>query len=162
MGSRGENSSEFLASVVRRGAFGYEYHENLTFHFAFEEVDPFFWIDFCERYWKLPFYFGAIYIFAIFSIREYMRNRPAFSLKWPLFFWNLSLGIFSIVGFIRILPGFLKVFELYGFYTSICEKKGADVQSGAWLTFFALSKFWELGDTGKILKVKHCYFSVFT
>lgn len=148
------NYSNYKEWVVNTRPFGFEYFENLTYHFPFEEVDPYYWYSLCKDNWQMPFYFGAVYIMVIYGIQAYLKNRQAFELRMPLFWWNLSLGVFSIFGFVRIFPGFLKALDQFGFYSSICERKGADIQSSAWVIFFVLSKFWELGDTVVCLGVK--------
>lgn len=143
-------SPEYYEKIVNKKPFGWTYVDDLDqFHsFGFEEIDLFYWHDLVVGKWYWALYAGAAYIFIIFSLQRFMRDRPPLELKWPLFFWNLSLGIFSIIGLVRCLPGFMRVLGLpNGFYRSICDKKEGDIAGSFWTLMFILSKFWELGDT---------------
>lgn len=144
------DNSSYITRVVNRRPFGWEFTDvTKTFHFKFEEgADPFYWHDVFTAYWAFPLYVGALYIFAIFGIQWYMKDKPAYKLQMPLFWWNLILGIFSILGFVRCLPAFVEMLmKPNGFYMSVCEKKNFDIPSGFWMWAFVMSKFWELGDT---------------
>lgn len=135
--------------VINRQPFGWTFTDpDTVFNFSFEEADPFYWHEFIEGHWALAFYAGAVYIAAIYGIQWWMRDREAYQLKMPLFWWNLSLGIFSIIGFARMIPGFMYVLQQPdGFYTSICRKKDTNIPMGFWTLLFILSKYIELGDT---------------
>lgn len=54
------------------------------------------------------------YVVSIFSIKTLMFNRKAFDLQNPLIIWNAILAIFSIAGFVRLTPVFLKVIQERG------------------------------------------------
>lgn len=90
----------------------------------FENIQEQYWSDLFRTYWKLPFYSGGIYLVLIFSLQVFMRNRKALQLKRTLLIWNVAIGLFSIMGFIRTFP------ELYGivtsspngFYRSVCTR----------------------------------------
>ncbi|CAL8091678.1 unnamed protein product [Orchesella dallaii] len=129
--------------------FGYTILETPYFQgFEFEKIDYLGWQQYILENWQLAFYASAVYITSIFGIQRLMRDRKAFELKTPLFIWNMLLGILSIIGFIRVLPGFYTVLsEPNGLYNSICVKKGLDIPSIYWAIAFAVSKFVELGDT---------------
>lgn len=142
----------YFHQVVRDQPFGWKYTQpQRSPYFSFEELDHFFWPKFIEanRIWAL--YAGVIYIVTIFGVQKWMRTRPAYQLRKPLFLWNAGLGIFSIMGFWRTIPGL--VYVLFGgkvengFYKSICRKEEMEVQTSYWVLLFALSKFVELGDT---------------
>lgn len=117
------NSSTY-EDILRQKPFGWVYDDSQTFEsFQFERIDPFYWHKVIDDNWKLSYYAIFLYIITIFGLREYMRNRPAFELKGPLFVWNLSLGIFSVMGFARIAPGFIHTLsQPNGLYNSICLK----------------------------------------
>lgn len=143
-------SREYVENVVNKHPFGWEYTEDpySIYTFPFEEVDLFYWYDLVVDKWYWAVYAGALYICLIFGLQRFMRNRPAYDLKWPLFIWNFSLSLFSIMGLIRCLPGFIRVLSLEnGFYRSVCEKKETNIPTAYWTLMFILSKFWELGDT---------------
>ncbi|OXA43745.1 elongation of very long chain fatty acids protein 6 [Folsomia candida] len=116
--------------------------------FEFECYDHDYWVDVCMQYWKLPFYVGAVYLLTIYVLQRYMRNKAPLNLKTPLFLWNLGLGLFSIVGFCRILPAHVDVLlRQEGFYKRICVREGVDRPTAFWYLAFGLSKYVELGDT---------------
>ncbi|ODM97555.1 putative fatty acid elongation protein 3 [Orchesella cincta] len=149
MNNRTGCEDPYLNYVISRRPFGWNFTDPPVFlPFDFEKVDPFYWVSLMETNWKVAFYAAAVYIFVIFGLQNYMKSRPPFELRKLLFIWNLSLGIFSVIGFVRYVPGFLFVLnQPNGFYKSICVKDGMDVPTGFWTLLFAFSKFWELGDT---------------
>lgn len=51
---------------------------------------------------------AGIYVITIFTIQYIMRERKAFDLQTPLYVWNAILAIFSIGGFLRLTPIFIK------------------------------------------------------
>lgn len=140
---------EYVRRIVAQKPFGWTYRDpSEIFSFSFEELDLFWWHNFVGEYWKCAIYAGVFYVVTIFGLQRWMRDRPAMDLKRPLFYWNFVLGIFSIAGFIRMLPGFTKnLLEPNGFYDSICVKKGLDIPTAFWTVLFILSKYLELGDT---------------
>lgn len=117
-------------------------------HFGFERIDPVKWHHFFADQRSLVYYAGGAYITTIYTLQRWMRNRKAYHLRIPLFWWNLCLGIFSICGFARMAPGFLSVLKgPDGIYNSICVKYDQSIQTGYWTIAFILSKWVELGDT---------------
>jgi len=142
------NKSEW-EEMLKQRPFGWEFDDPQTFDsFSFERMDPFYWRSLLEDNWKLGYYVGLVYLITIFGLRRWMRSRPAFELKGPLFIWNLSLGIFSLVGLLRTGPELVMVLSRKnGLFNSICSKTGMNVPSGAWGLLFTFSKFIELGDT---------------
>lgn len=94
-------------------------------YFDFEVYDWKSWGRYGTLNWHLPLVVGLVYVIAIFGIERWMRNKPAFKLKWPLFFWNAALGIFSIIGFIRTLPEFVYILMgENGLYKAVCYRYG--------------------------------------
>jgi len=76
--------------------------------------------NFMYQYWYFSLVVGICYLAAAFFLQHYMRNYEPIKLKWTLFIWNMAIGIFSIVGFIRTAPPVLyRLSE--GFYTSVCH-----------------------------------------
>lgn len=133
--------------IINRRPFGWTYTDPAeTFHFSFEEIDPFWWHTFVSSNWHFAVYGGIFYICSIFGIQFLMKNREPYNLRKALFLWNAVLGVFSILGFLRFLPGFIFVLS-NGLYSSICEKTNTTIPMGFWTLMFVLSKFVELGDT---------------
>lgn len=117
-----------------KNPFGWTYTErNAVYSFRFEEADLYYWHTIVGNHPEWALYATIIYLTVIFGIQRYMRDRVAFQLKWTLFTWNFCLGIFSIMGFARTLPGFLIVLGMpHGLYHSICSKIGSDIPTGFW------------------------------
>lgn len=90
----------------------------------FEHVDEESWANFFYVYWSVPLYTGTVYLLCVFFLQSYMKSKKPFQLKKTLFLWNMGLGIFSMMGFLRTVP------ELYtivtsgpdGFVRSICNR----------------------------------------
>ncbi|KAK7584144.1 hypothetical protein V9T40_005107 [Parthenolecanium corni] len=101
------------------------------------------------NYWTSGFYLCAIYVIVIFSIQNYMKDRPKFNLRKFLVVWNTCLAVFSFVGASRTLPELLYVLKNFGIYHSVCVQSfiESDRVAGFWAWMFALSKVPELGDT---------------
>lgn len=92
-------------------------------YFSWEKYDWKDWGTWGTINWHCPIVAGTIYLITIFGLDKWMRHRPALKLKWPLFFWNVVLGLFSIMGFIRTSPEFFhKLFDDDGFFKSICYR----------------------------------------
>ncbi|CAL8091674.1 unnamed protein product [Orchesella dallaii] len=147
--SRNTSIGSYYKYIIEQKPLGYTFNTNPYFKgFEFEKVNLLWWQNYGIENWHLAFYVGAVYILAIFGIQRLMKNRPAFELKYPLFMWNLTIGLLTIIGFIRVLPGFLRVInEQNGLYNSICLRSGLDIPTAYWTVAFTLSKFVELGDT---------------
>lgn len=89
--------------------------------YSFEVIDFVKWGHFMDSYWQLCIYVGLVYLVTIFGLKAYMADRKPFDLRRELFLWNLSLGLFSMIGLSRTIPGFLSILTAEdGFYKSIC------------------------------------------
>lgn len=102
-----------------------------------------------EYYW-FPILTCIFYYFSVFGIQWAMKSREPFDLKIPLFLWNMSLSVFSTIGFIRTFPHLIMVIYNYSVYESMCMNVGNNFYSseiGLWSVLFVLSKFPELIDT---------------
>jgi len=116
--------------------------------YPFEKYDWKGWTRYGTINWHFPFVVGVVYLALIFGLQRWMRDRPAYKLKWPLFVWNLGLGVFSIVGFYRTIPEFMTILSgEQGFYKAICFRNGGNWPLAYWSLLFVLSKYAELGDT---------------
>ena len=91
----------------------------------------------------------AAYVVTIFSLKALMYNRKPFDLQNPLIVWNAILAIFSIAGFVRLTPTFLKVIYDHGIqhtYTHVSEIQTNNI-GGYWTFLWVVSKIPELIDT---------------
>lgn len=79
------------------------------------------------NYWTSGFYLCAIYMILIFSIQNYMKDRPKFNLRKFLVVWNTCLAVFSILGASRTLPELLHVLKNFGIYHSVCVQRWAKI-----------------------------------
>jgi len=86
----------------------------------FETVIP--WFSFMQANRHIPVVLSLCYILAVFALARWMKDRPAMTLRGPLILWNMSIGIFSLVGFFRSVPDLIHVWkEPDGFYKSLCD-----------------------------------------
>lgn len=97
----------------------------------------------CLSHSYLPVYAVVGYVIAIFAGSAFMKNRPAFDLKFPLFLWNACLALFSIIGAFRTGTELMHVLSSNGFYGSICFPSTDNVTS-FWRFAFVMSKFAEV------------------
>lgn len=142
-------NSSYIDYLYHHPPEGWEMENPSTYHyFYFEAINSGWWVQYMKDHWYLAIYASLAYLIGIFGLKHYMRHRPAFTLKVPLFLWNLSLGIFSIFGFCRYLPAFLTMFRKPdGFYKSICVRSELTIPFAFWSILFVFSKLVELGDT---------------
>ncbi|CAD1471872.1 unnamed protein product [Heterotrigona itama] len=134
---------------------GTEYFMNATgpehwVTFSFETTD-FIWDAhlWMKDYWWKCFYYTAVYLIVIFGGKRYMSDKPKFNLRNTLALWSASLGLFSIIGFMRTMPELYHTLQHHGFYYSVCSNSyyTHDRVCAFWSCLFALSKIIELGDT---------------
>lgn len=107
---------------------------------------------------------AVIYILLVLGGRSYLKDRPGFQLRRPMFVWSLCLAVFSIAGTIRTAPDLFEVLAKYGWTYSICDSSFyRGEQTALWAYLFIASKIIELGDTAFIVLRKqrltflHCY-----
>jgi len=120
------NSSVWESSYTDKGTINYEHLRFLknpwikSWEFEnFESVKPVF--DYMQLNKATPLVFANIYVLGAFGLQHWMKSKAALELKWPLFSWNVFIGIFSIVGFLRTSPDLIYVLSQQdGFYKSMC------------------------------------------
>lgn len=79
--------------------------------------------DWMEANWHKSLYIVLIYMVAAAFGEQWMKNRKPFVLQTPLVLWNMSMALFSIVGFIRCLPELIHVLlGENGFHRSVCVR----------------------------------------
>ena len=106
----------------------------------------------------------VIYLAVIGTIREVMRNRQPFELKWLAFFHNAFLSSFSLLLLVLILENILPKMYAHGFLYTICNPQiFKDGRLEILLYFNYLTKYYELLDTAflalkkKTLPFLHVY-----
>lgn len=109
-----------------------------------------------------------LYVLLAFTGLYLMKNREKFVLQGPLVAWNICLCLFSIICFRRIFSPVARDWQEGGFHRVVCTIDYVADESGLWTSLWALSKFFEYGDTAfVVLKKKpliflHWYHHVFT
>lgn len=90
----------------------------------------------------------AIYLVLIYVGRRWMETKSAYSLRAPLFIWNLSLAVFSMLGMIVMLPPLCRTILEHGFEYSVCFTTVHTVPLQSFFSMlFVFSKVVEFGDT---------------
>jgi hypothetical protein len=103
-------------------------------------------LEFLHENWWIPFSAGILYLAVIFALQEFMKERKALELKWPLFTWNLAIGLFSLAGFLRTAPELLHILQrTNGIHNSACTGTSSSPRFAFWSLLFAFSKIAELG-----------------
>ena len=101
--------------------------------------------------WSIPIISSILYLVLIYFSKQWMKNREPFKLKRPLFIWNLTTAVFSILGASVCLPAVISSAREKGFvYTSCTSDSFYDSDNSSvcfWVFLFTLSKLVELGDT---------------
>ncbi|OEH79081.1 gns1 sur4 family domain-containing protein [Cyclospora cayetanensis] len=85
---------------------------------------------------------SVLYLPAVYALQRYMRDRPAYSLRYVALLWNASLSLLSLLGFLTVLiqqPSML--------LTSINPERLFSPPVRAVIALFTLTKAVEFGDT---------------
>jgi hypothetical protein len=103
-------------------------------------------LEFMHENWWIPFSAGILYLGVIFILQEFMKGRKALELKWPLFTWNLAIGLFSVFGFLRTAPDLIYILQrTNGLHVSVCLGAACSPRFMFWGLLFGFSKMAELG-----------------
>ena len=78
------------------------------------------WAVWSSKYWLISGIFATIYVIVIHGLKKWMKDRPRYDLRNFLFFWNVSLALFSMIGSIRTWTEFMYVMNNFGFHSSVC------------------------------------------
>lgn len=100
-------------------------------------------------FWWCPFAVALlVYLPVVYLGQLAMASREAFKLRLPLIVWNIGLGLFSTIGFLRSIPEMAHVLNKFGFQHSICNNSYMLAKpSMFWFFLFTVSKTPELVDT---------------
>jgi elongation of very long chain fatty acids protein 6 len=114
-------------------------------------------MGFYERHFRVFAVCAIAYYPVIFGLRALMHSRDPIDLGGPkskallnwIFWWELGLAVFSIVGACHAVPLALATLLKHGndFEAAICGKGAHDEPSSLWIFFFMVSKLFEFGDT---------------
>jgi elongation of very long chain fatty acids protein 6 len=132
-----------LSSIVRDFPQGYY----PSYEFEKSSLDFGRVLEFMHENWWIPFSAGIFYLVVIFILQEFMKGRKALELKWPLFTWNLTIGLFSLVGFLRTAPDLIYILQrTNGMHDAVCTGSLFSPRFAFWGILFAISKVAELGN----------------
>lgn len=92
-------------------------------------------------------YISAFYVFTIFGIQKFMKNRPKYNLRGPLMVWSLALCVFSFCGFWNVGLFHLRYLVERGWKGSVCDPLLVQKHVSLWSWLFCISKLPELIDT---------------
>ncbi|XP_054160069.1 elongation of very long chain fatty acids protein 6-like [Oppia nitens] len=101
-------------------------------------------------HWHYSVYICMVYIGVIKVLHNYMRRRhqQPYTLRLPLFLWNLFLALFSLSTCIQCIPELIDIVVNRGFIASYCDSSyEKDIRVVFFYWMFVMSKVWELGDT---------------
>lgn len=105
-------------------------------------------LDFVANNKMLSVWSSAVYVVVVFGGRWIMERKERFGLNSALALWSGMLGIFSVLGTVRMWPEIIHVLYYEGFYSSACHLGYMENQvTQFWTSLFVLSKVIELGDT---------------
>lgn len=119
-------------------------------NFAFEDnFDGDAWIEWVDTYlWYFGIPITVLYVVLVYIGRSVMASREPFSLRGPLFVWNVSLALFSIIGAYRDCPVMINAVYRDGWHSSICNNTYFQAKYRLiWGLIFSFSKVPELIDT---------------
>lgn len=86
----------------------------------------------------------AAYLVLITAGPAYFNHRAPWNARRLLAAWNLSLSLFSLVGFVRVFPAIVHNFMHYSWRDNFCfdpESHFGSGSTGLWVQLFILSKF---------------------
>uniref|UniRef100_A0A915E0D0 Elongation of very long chain fatty acids protein n=1 Tax=Ditylenchus dipsaci TaxID=166011 RepID=A0A915E0D0_9BILA len=118
---------------------------------TFDSIGSTTWM---QHYWHHSISLSLIYILLIYAGQKFMDSRKALALDGALFWWNLGLALFSMMGMVRMAPEMWWSINSNSLTYSICTASFAQGVTGFWTENFAMSKVFELADTAFIVARK--------
>jgi len=101
--------------------------------------------DWMIAHLEVPTIAMLVYVFMVFYLSHYMKTRPAYNLKYPLFIWNSILAAFSMVGAYYVVPAHIWALREHGLTYDYCSPD--EEYASPYTLFFCLSKIPEFIDT---------------
>jgi len=149
--------SEFKEDLLQYPTVSHDwpqpYFKNLGYndHFIFKDASPA--SRALQNFWLPLFVLIGLYICFVQFGQRIMAKKERIYSKTVLFAWNLFLSIFSIIGFVTVLPTALLNSEAgmltAGLKAAVCSDPAwyGHGLCGLFVLFFILSKIFELLDT---------------
>jgi fatty acid elongase 3 len=99
---------------------------------------------------QIPIVISVIYLTTLFSLKSFMNDRKALSLKGFSFIHNIILTVWSLSMFLGASYGAILKYKASGFWAGLVCEQHPDPMEGPlfyWSYIFYLSKFYELVDS---------------
>jgi len=103
--------------------------------------------EYFSKYWLFLGIIGVLYLPVIFGIKYFMKHREPFDLKYILAFWNFGLAIFSLTGFLALIPFSLRILLTQTPLKTVCDYSVYLHNEAIWVFYFNNSKVFEFIDT---------------
>ena len=109
-------------------------------------------IKWMEKYWMLSICASVLYVILVLTGYHWMKAKSAYELRPALMAWNTGLAVFSALGFIITLRPLIDSIQKGGMGLSVCwTPVFSEPQLCLWSLLFAMSKFFEFGDTAFVV-----------
>ena len=127
-----------------------------TILYALDRIESRFSFESAEKWMEDYKWFGVVvgivYLLVVYSGHRWMRDRPAYNLRFQLAMWNAGLAAFSVLGLFHFLPPLFESIKKGGISYSVCFWPiSVPSPFQLWVFLFVLSKVVELGDTAFII-----------
>jgi len=147
--SNNNNLEKFTPDVVVRPFKEFQYETGET--------------TFSEWYWPVSFCFG--YLISVWLFKLYMKDRPAWDLRWFRILHNAFLCWGSLLMLFGLVKEISLVFQKHGYESLFCDSNRRQTEGNLyfWYYVFFLSKFYEFIDTYILIARKkpvsflHCF-----
>jgi len=103
--------------------------------------------EYFSKYWLFLGIIGALYLPVIFGIKYFMKHREPFDFKYILALWNFGLAIFSLTGFLSLLPFSFRILLTQTPLKNVCDYSVYLHSEAIWVFYFNNSKVVEFVDT---------------
>jgi fatty acid elongase 3 len=115
--------------------------------------------------WHWPVILCTFYLISVYSLRNYMRDKPKWDLYWIRVFHNAFLSFASFVMVLGVIKEVYHLYTHYGIESLICDESRRQSEGNMffWYYVFFLSKFYEFIDTyilcvrKKPITFLHCF-----
>lgn len=122
LGGGGAAAGTAMEEIVYNSKFPMNYTPSYLTLYEFEKFENHEeWRQWMYTHWHWSVYASAAYLLIVFYGQWWMRDRQPLKLRKVLTAWNMSLAIFSSIGFLRSAPELLvSVLKPDGFHRSVC------------------------------------------